>query len=88
MAESKHAGAPITTIHTFQVRSVPVWGAEASYCAKTDATSIGQVQHSVLQSVVAMPNSTVAAGTETGAIQLHCIDRDSIKLNHVLHGCS
>lgn len=44
-------------------------------------------QESVLQAVAALPGRRLAAGTDSGAVQLHTVVGDHVELNSVLLAC-
>ena len=72
---------------SFQVTTAPGEGTEASWRAQPPAEA-EEVQRSVLQSVVALPRHTLAAGSDSGAIQIHTVDGDIVRLTHILQACS
>ena len=77
----------VKTLKPFQVITAPDEGAEVSWRAQPKAEA-EEVQRSVLQSVVALPQHTLAAGSDAGAIQFHTVDGDIVRLTHILQACS
>ncbi len=47
-----------------------------------------EAQNSVLQSVVALPEQVLAAGSDAGAIQFHRVDGSTVRLTHILQASS
>jgi hypothetical protein len=59
-----------------------LWGAVQS---STRSISGHAGQEVILQSIAALPNTTVAAGTSTGAIQFYSMQDDDFACRSVLH---
>ena len=71
-----------------QVTRVPSGGeTEDAWWARTRAVPGAGQQESVLQAVAALPGRRLAAGTDSGAVQLHTVVEDRVELNSVLQAC-
>lgn len=66
---------------------VPGGDPEADWCAMPE-TEPGKEQQAVLQSIKALPEHRVVAGTDSGAIQVHFAMDDDVFLAAILQACS
>ena len=60
---------------------------EAAWWARTCPVPGAAQLETVLQAVAALPGRRLAAGTDSGAVQLHTVMEDRIMLNSVLQAC-
>ena len=83
MRAAPEKGLQRDSSQSLQVRAAPDADAEVSWRARP-LFGTEEAQRSVLQSVAALPGQTLAAGSDTGAIQFHKVEGDAVRLTHIL----